>query len=119
MKAFNSRKTCKQHWLFKKRFGKLSLTNKDGLTGVFKVKKIISNDYAIFGEGFTKKYCIAQINKIIIGSEKEYSIGKTIRWFEIFQRVQIADLGLTRYDFLKNDIVKIDNALKKYRKNTK
>lgn len=111
MRAFNARKTCKQHWLFKKRFRKLSLTSKDGITGVFRVRKLVANDYLISGENFAKHYCIYQINKIIIDSEKERSIGQTIRWFEIFQRSEIADLGLTRQDFVRKDIRKIMESL--------
>ena len=115
MRAFNKRKTCKEHYLFKNKFRKLSITNKDGETGVFRVRKLEDTNYRIFGNVFTMRYCFEQINKILIGAKYGLSIGQFIRIVEKSNNVKIKDIGLTREDFFKFDYNKIGNALKKYR----
>lgn len=112
MRAFNARKTCKQHYLFKNKFRKLSLTNKDGETGVFRVRELENTDYKIFGDIFAMRYCFEQINKILIGAKYGLSIGQFIRIVEKAHKLKIEDIGLTREDFYKFDFKKIADALK-------
>lgn len=112
MKAFNSRKTCKQHWLFKNKQHKLSLTNNNGICGVFKAKKIRqSNDYAVIGDVFANRYCFNQINKILIKAKCGASIGQQISFIEDIYGTKIKNLGLTRQDFIFKDITEIAQVI--------
>ena len=113
MKAFNRRKTCKEHYLFKNKFRKISLTNKDGATGVFRVRKLEDNDYKIICDFFAARYCFDQLNKILIGAKSGVSIGQFIKFIEKTHEIKIEDIGLTREDFSKGDIKKIANALER------
>ncbi|WP_349764326.1 hypothetical protein [Fusobacterium sp. SYSU M8D902] len=112
MRAFNARKTYREHYLFKHKFRKLSLINKDGGIGVFKVRKLEDTNYKIFGNIFAMRYCFKEIKKILIGSRDGLSITEFIKRFEKAHNIKIKDIGLTRKDFSKNDIEKIFNALK-------
>lgn len=115
MRAFNARKTCKEHYLFKNKFKKLSLTNKDGGIGVFRVRKLEDTNYKIFGDVFAMRYCFQQINKILINAKYGLSIGQFIRIVEKANKLQIKDIGLTREAFYKYDFKKIADALNKYK----
>lgn len=115
MKAYNSRKTCREHWLFKNKFRKLSLTNKDGGIGVFRVRKLKENKYTIFGDYYTVRYCFKELKKVLTGSNRGLSISNFIRIFERDFKVKIEDIGLTRQDFIIKDIKKIADALNKYK----
>lgn len=112
MRAFNARKTCKEHYLFKNKFGKLSLTNKDGGIGVFRVRKLEDTNYKIFGDVFAMRYCFKEIKKILTGSRDCLSITEFIKRFEKAHNIKIKNIGLTRKDFSKNDMEKMFNALK-------
>ena len=113
MRTYNARKTCKEHYLFKNKFRKLSLTNKDGETGVFRVRKLKENNYAIFGDFFATRYCFKELKKVLTGSKRDLSIADFIRIFEKNYKVKIEDIELTRQDFYnKDNIEKINNALK-------
>lgn len=114
MKAYNSRKTCKEHYLFKNKFKKLSLTNKSGWIGVIRVRKLEDTNYKIFGDFFATRYCFEQINKILIGAKYGLSIGQFIKIVERTHKLQIKDIGLTRKDFYKYDFKKIADALNRY-----
>ncbi len=111
MKAPNSRKTCKQHYLFKHKQRKLSLTNKDGESGVFKAVKLEGTNFMIYGDSFAMRYCFREIKKIVNGTRNTLSIGEMIDRFEIAHNVKIERLGLTREDFAKENIDKIVRAL--------
>ena len=113
MRTYNARKTCKEHYLFKNKFRKLSLTNKDGGIGVFRVRKLEDTNYKIFGDVFAMRYCFEQINKILINAKYGLSIGQSIRIVEKAHKLKIKDLGLTREDFYKCDFKKIAEALEK------
>lgn len=115
MRAFNARKTCKEHYLFKNKFKKLSLTNKDGGIGVFRVRKLEDTNYKIFGDVFAMRYCFQQINKILINAKYGLSVGQFIRIVEKANKLQIKDIGLTREAFYKYDFKKIDDALNRYK----
>lgn len=113
MKAYNSRKTCREHYLFKNKFRKLSLTNKVGGIGVFRVRKLKENNYVIFGDFYATRYCFKELKKLLTGSNRDLSISDFIRIFEKNYKVKIEDIGLTKQDFYnKNNIDKINNALK-------
>lgn len=108
MKAYNSRKTCREHWLFKNKFRKLSLTNKDGGIGVFRVRKLKENNYVIFGDFYATRYCFKELKKLLTRSNRDLSISDFIRIFEKNYKVKIEDIGLTKQDFYnKNNIDKL------------
>ena len=115
MKAYNSRKTCREHYLFKNKFRKLSLTNKDGETGVFRVRKLEDTNYKIFGDVFAIRYCFDQMNKILINAKHGVSVRQSIAFIEKIHGIKMQDLGLTRQDFISKDIKKIADALNKYK----
>ena len=116
MRAFNARKTCKEHYLFKNKQRKLSLTNKDGGKGIFKVKRIgRTSNYVISGNAFAMRYCFQQLNKILINAKHGASVGQFIEFIEEIHGIKIQDLGLTRHDFIHKDIKKMADALNKYK----
>lgn len=119
MKAFNRRKTCKEHYLFKNKFRKISFTNKDGGIGVFRVRKLEDNNYTIFGNDFAMRYCFKEIKKILIGSRDGLSITEFIKLFEKTHNIKIKNIGLTRKDFSKNDVEKMLSSLKAWKASLK
>lgn len=116
MKAYNARKTCKEHYLFKNKQRKLGLTNKDGGKGIFKVKRIgRTSNYVILGDAFATRYCFQQLNKILINAKHGASVGQSIAFIEKIHGIKMQDLGLTRQDFMRKDIKKIADALNRYK----
>lgn len=128
MKAYNSRKTPREHILFTSKQRKLSLSQAEDYkkfngekakyihTGVFKVvgkgeKRIIFSGFFLIRE------CFDVINKIVMKTKSPISVSNSIRRFERIHKLKISDLGLERKDFFaKNfDIDKIVEKLRIYK----
>lgn len=120
MKAFNSRKTSKQHWLFKKKHHTLSIMSKGGYVPYLFKTFLREGKIVIRGQYWGRMECSEQLGKIIINSKK-MPISQIIELFEKTNNIKIKDLGLTRKDFsggLK-ELDKIKDRLDEYKKNKK
>ena len=129
MKAFNARKTCKQHWLFKHKQRKLGLTCKyakgdiNNIVKLYLTKKY-TNEYFIIGlqEGFNFR---EQACKIVLNISGCYSITQLAKSYSATfvkgkKIIRIGDKEFTRKQFSEakhgllkiidmNEIIKGDN----------
>lgn len=126
MKAYNSRKTPREIYLFRKKFRKLSLsyqqiyTGFNGerktcvITGVFKVKQN-KGSYLIFGDSFKMRSCFRIINKIVNNTSNTLSITQTIKYLEEGYNIKISELGITRKEFFQKDnVINIGMKIREY-----
>lgn len=126
MKAYNSRKTSREIYLFRKKFRKLSLsyqqiyTGFNGerktcvITGVFKVKQN-KGSYLILGDSFKMRSCFRIINKIVNNTSNTLSITETIKYLEEGYNIKISELGITRKEFSQKDnVINIGMKIREY-----
>ena len=129
MKAYNSKKTPREHILFCYKQRKLSLSQAEEYetangekakcvdTGIFKVtgKK---DKIVIHGDSFKIRSCFEVINRIAMKTNSLLSVTNSIKRFEKIHNLKISDLGLERKDFFaKNfDMDKIVEKLRAYKK---
>lgn len=134
MKAYNSKKTPREHILFCYKQRKLSLSQSkeyetsDGKkekyvdTGIFKItgrkdKVVIHGDY------FKMRSCFEVINRIVMKTNSLLSVTNSIKRFEGAHNLKISDLGLERKDFFAknfdmNEVVKKLRAYKEGKNET-
>ncbi len=120
MKAFNSRKTPKEHWLFIFKRKPIYLTDKYGYSRKFIIYRK-NHNFFIKGEYPEVHRHFKEIMKIVTGSTNCISIGKHIKRIEERYSIKIKDTGLSRKDFscdMKN-YKKIADVLKKHIEKTK
>lgn len=109
MKAYNAKKTPKEHWLFVKRGRCLQLVNKDGISAIVKRDRKLGENivYCKDGQDFfyaTMEQCL-QVLKY-----NPNSIGNSIKTIERQFGISIKDVGLSRKDF-SNNLKNIDYIL--------
>lgn len=104
MRAYNSRKVCRQHRLFKGKQGKLGLVNKNGVKGVFKLLKIKGKYYVQSNSWHEFYNCLEQVERVLFGRKgKFYSITRYVEQIEQYYG-KLSDLGLTRKDISKDRV---------------
>lgn len=125
MKAYNSKKTPREHILFCYKQRKLSLSQSkeyetsDGKkekyvdTGIFKItgrkdKVVIHGDY------FKMRSCFEVINRIVMKTNSLLSVTNSIKRFEKIHNLKISDLELERKDFFAKNF-DMDKVVKKLR----
>lgn len=125
MRAYNSRKTPREIYLFRKRGKKIALTKyrrffldgdifKADIHGVFQV--IGENKYAIIRCTYSQKWDFEkQLMKILKNKPKEVSISSMIAYFKGINdsgKCTIDFSKIQRKDFVSRNITKITNLLK-------
>ena len=126
MKAYNSRKTPREHYLFKEKRQKLSITHNIKHTShifkVFKMKDKKHIDDWIVVSGYENSLlCFEILKKIMKHTKFGFSISEKIKLVEKWNKVKIEDLGLTRDDFSRDykELAKISESIKEYKKKNK
>lgn len=120
MRAYNARRTSKEHYLFKEKHHTLSIISKGGYTSyLFKVF-LRKGKIIIRGDHWGQVECIEELYRIIKKS-KGIPISKSIEYIEKTNNLKIKDLGLTRKDFSGNlkEINKILERIAEYKKKNK
>lgn len=128
MRAYNSKKTPREHILFCCKQRKLSLSQAEKYetangkkekyveTGIFKVTGR-KDKVVIHGNSFKIRACFKVINRIAMKTNNLLSVTNSIKRFEKIHNLKISNLGLERKDFFaKNfDMDKIVEKLRAYK----
>lgn len=111
MRVYNSRKTPKEHWLFKEKHHTLSIISKGGYTPYLFKTFLRKGKIIIRGDHWGQRECIEELYRIIKKS-KGIPISRSIEYVEKNNNLKIKDLGLTRKDFSGN-LKEIDKILER------
>lgn len=120
MRAYNSRKTPKEHYLFKEKHHTLSIISKGGYTSYLFKTFLRKGEIIVRGNNWGQVECIEELYRIIKKS-KGIPISKGIEYVEKTNNLKIKDLGLTRKDFSGNlkEIDKILERIAEYKEKNK